>query len=46
VQRTGDYLDPQDEIHKTPTELISETNKAYGRIYRIVSFRWLSDSEI
>lgn len=46
VQRAGDYLDPQDEIHKTPAELVSATNKAYGRGYRIVSFRWLSESEI
>jgi hypothetical protein len=46
VQRTGGYLDPQDGIYRTPAELVSETNKTYGRGYRIVSFRWLSDSEI
>ena len=46
VQRTGDYLDPQDAIHDTPAELVSETNKSHGRSYQIVSFRWLSEAEI
>ncbi len=45
VQRTADYLDPQDLTHESPDELVA-TNKTYGRCYQIVSFRWLSNSEI
>jgi hypothetical protein len=46
VQRTSDYLDPQDPIYKNTTELVSKTNKDFGRRYQIVSFRWLSNSEV
>lgn len=46
VQRTGAYVDPQDSSHKNPTELASAANKTFGRRYEIVSFRWLSNSEI
>jgi hypothetical protein len=46
VQRTSDYLDPQDASYKNPTELAFATNKTFGRRYEIVSFRWLSNSEI
>ncbi len=46
VQRGSDYLDPVDEAYKIPTELVSESNKKLGRRYNIVSFRWLSSSEI
>ena len=46
VQRTSDYLDPQDASYKNPTELAFTTNKAFGRRYEIVSFRWLPNSEI
>ena len=46
VQRTSDYLDPQDSSYKNPSELASATNKAFGRCYEIVSFRWLASSEI
>jgi hypothetical protein len=45
VQRTIDYLDPQDKAHETPGELGSPANKAFGRRYRVVSFRWIADSE-
>jgi hypothetical protein len=46
VQRTASYLDPQDASYKKATELTAPTNKTFGRHYEIVSFRWLSDSEI
>lgn len=46
VQRGGDYLDARDQTYKKPAELASETNKTFGRRYHIVSFRWLSNSEI
>jgi Tfp pilus assembly protein PilX len=46
VQRTSDYLDPQDPTYKNPTELVSTVNQTFGRRYQIVSFRWLSNSEV
>lgn len=46
VQRVGEYVDSQDPAFDTPAELASSANKAFGRRYDIVSFRWLSASEI
>ena len=46
VQRLPDYLDSKDDSHLKQTDLTSTVNKTYGRRLRIVSFRWLNDSEI
>lgn len=46
VQRTNAYVDPQDQAHILPASLTSGANKTFGRRYEIVSFRWLSASEI
>jgi Tfp pilus assembly protein PilX len=46
VQRSSDYVDPQDASHLAFNELTSKANKTYGRNYRIVSFRWLNESEL
>ncbi len=46
VQRTGAYVDPQDQAFDKPAELASAANREFGRRYEIVSFRWLSPSEI
>ena len=48
VRRTADYIDPADDKNVLPSEgtLSSELNQLYGRKFRIVSFRWLSPSEI
>jgi len=46
VQRTNAYVDPQDPAHTLPASLTSGANKTFGRRYEIVSFRWLSASEI
>ncbi len=46
VQRTSDYSAPQDPSYRNPTELLSTTNKTFGRHYEIVSFRWLSNAEV
>ena len=45
VRRTRDFVDPADapEITTLPT---SAANLSFGRRYEIISFRWLSDSEI
>ena len=45
VRRTRDFVDPADapEITTLPT---SAANLIFGRRYEIISFRWLSDSEI
>ena len=45
VQRTSEYLDPRDPAHRNPSELAAVVNKAFGRRYQIVSFRWLGNSE-
>ncbi len=46
VQRVPDYTDPTDSVFKKATELTSTVNKTFGRRYQIVSFRWLSSSEV
>jgi len=45
VRRTADYLDPADlpEVTGTPTKPI---NQVFGRRFQLVSFRWLSPSEL
>ncbi len=46
VQRIPAYLDPSDEPHVKSVDLTSDTNLSFGRKLRIVSFRFLSRSEI
>lgn len=46
VQRYANYLDSRDPGFRTPAELTSATNRAFGRRYQLTSFRWLSQSEI
>jgi len=47
VQRVPDYVDPSsDEAYEKQSELSSEANQNFGRQFRVVSFRWLSPSEI
>jgi hypothetical protein len=43
VQRVPDYLDSEDKPWATPSKPV---NARFGRRYEIVSFRWLSQSEI
>jgi hypothetical protein len=45
VQRIPDYVDPSDAPTERGTEL-NDVNKLYGRQFQVVSFRWLSNSEI
>ena len=46
IQRMPDYLDSVDEPHVKQADLKSNSNKNFGRKLRIMSFRWLSPSEI
>jgi hypothetical protein len=46
VQRIPDYFDPTDEPQLKRAELTAEANKTFGRKLRLVSFRYLSHSEI
>ncbi len=47
VQRTPDYVNLEDdENHFAQARLSSEANKAFGREFKIVSFRWLKKDEI
>ena len=43
VQRVPEYLDATDEAWVSPTNPV---NTRFGRHYEIISFRWLSSSEI
>lgn len=43
VQRVPEYLDAEDKPWATPSKPI---NTRFGRRYEIISFRWLSQSEI
>ncbi len=44
VQRVPDYLDSVDLSHKTPAT--SSTNRMFGRRFLMVSFRYLTPSEV
>ena len=46
VQRVPDYLDPTDENDTKEAELNSEANRLFGRQIRVVSFRFLKNSEV
>jgi len=46
VQRHPDYVDNSDEAEVRHDDLTKNTNLRFGRRFKIVSFRWLSDSEI
>ncbi len=45
VQRTKDFVDPTDEadITTVPTQ---QANQAYGRRFKVISFRWLDADEV
>lgn len=45
VRRTRDYVDPSDAADIT-TLPKSAVNKSFGRRYQLISFRWLTESEI
>ncbi|MGE9269097.1 MAG: hypothetical protein ACQKBY_13470, partial [Verrucomicrobiales bacterium] len=45
VRRQREFVDPADAADLT-TQATSPVNRAFGRRFSLVSFRWLSDSEI
>ena len=45
VQRFPGYLDDRQEAASLPAELNS-TNRRFGRRFRMVSFRWLQNSDL
>ncbi|WP_411846904.1 hypothetical protein AAFN60_05205 [Roseibacillus persicicus] len=45
VQRQIEYLDPSDPPETAPSKL-NGTNLTFGRKFKIISFRWLSENEI
>ncbi|NNM29151.1 MAG: hypothetical protein HKO57_06495, partial [Akkermansiaceae bacterium] len=46
VQRVPEYLDPADDAHRRHADLTSDINRSFGRTLRVVSFRWLKESEV
>lgn len=46
VQRVPEYLDPADKPEIAANDLTSFVNRTFGRRFQLVSFRWLSSSEI
>jgi len=47
VQRTPAYLDPAaDQPETKAAELAGQTNRNFGRRFRLVSFRWLNPDEV
>ena len=46
VQRVPDYFDPADPAETAPAALTSTLNQTFGRRFKIVSFRWLTRSDI
>ncbi len=45
VQRMPEYVDSDDDAY-LPAAAISEVNQRFGRKFKVVSFRWLSEDEI
>jgi hypothetical protein len=45
VQRSHDFVDPT-QASTTATANLNAVNQAFGRRFKIVSFRWLSEAEI
>ncbi|MDP3851133.1 MAG: hypothetical protein Q8Q59_11560 [Luteolibacter sp.] len=46
IQRVPDYVDAADKAEIAPAVLTSNANKAFGRRFQVISFRWLSTKEI
>lgn len=47
VQRLPDYIDAEADAAETrPEALTSDTNRSFGRQYRILAFRWLGEGEL
>lgn len=46
VQRTPEYFDPAEDATVAPADLTREANKTYGRRFKVVSFRWLTRSDL
>ena len=48
VVRAAEFVDPVDDSIALPhsTEMISDVNRFFGRKYKVVSLRWLSEEEI
>ena len=46
VQRIPDYVDPGDRNHVATKDLTKDANKTMGRRFNIVSFRYLTPSEV
>jgi len=45
VQRTPDYFDPTQDATVVPPDL-NLANQTYGRRFKVVSFRWLTRSDL
>ncbi len=46
VQRLPDYINPSDNAPEDAPATLTADNKAFGRQYKIISFRWLSPNDI
>jgi len=46
VQRQPEWVNPADDPKLDPASLTRDENHAFGRRYRIVSFRWLDENDI
>lgn len=50
LQRLPDYVDdsmtPETDLATAPNNAVTQTNRTFGRRYKMVSFRWLTPSDI
>jgi len=45
VQRFPSFVDPLDDASTTPSSTLSTLNQQFGRQFKIVSFRWVTENE-
>ena len=46
VQRLPDYVEPSGNLSEDAVSALTATNKAFGRRFKIVSYRWLTPNDI
>ncbi len=46
IQRSPEYVDTSDDSHLKQSDLVSESNKRFGRKFNMIGFRWMNPNEV